>query len=122
MDKELNLEIQSKKTVIIDIKYGVEFLGGFIKPYRTYLSNNTIKRMNRRLYKFQKYGTDKNVSDMVNSYLGMLSHYRSNKVKKVMMDKTSEIDKYGYFIGYYSKFIPFMHSAYAYTTYNTPSS
>ena len=119
MNEELNLEIQPKKTVIIDIKCGVEFLGGFIKPYRTYLSNKTIKRMNRRLYEFQKYGTDKNVCDVVNSYLGMFSHYRSNKVKKAIMDKTSKITDYGYFIGYYSKFIPFM-LPYEYTKHSTP--
>lgn len=117
-NEELNLEIQPKKTVIIDVRYGVEFLGGFVKPYRTYLSNKTIKRMNRRLHDFQEYGTDKNVGNMVNSYLGMFSHYKSNSVKKAIMDKTNKIDKYGYFVGYYSKFIPFTQH-YEHTKRNT---
>lgn len=103
----LQLEIQPKKTRIIDINYGVEFLGGFVKPYRTYLSNSTIKRMNRRLYDFQKNGTDKNVENMVNSYLGIFSHYKSNNVKRSIMDKTSRIKKYGIFNEDYSKFIGF---------------
>lgn len=111
MKEELHLEIQTKKTIIIDVKYGVEFLGGFVKPHRIYLSNRTIKRMNRKLYRFQTYGTDKDVGRMVNSYLGMFSHYKSNRVKKTMMDKTNKITEYGYFIGHYSKFIPYIHSS-----------
>ena len=103
----LHLEIQTKKTQIINVKYGVEFLGGFVKPYRIYLSNKTIRRMRRHLYNFRKYGTDKNVENMINSYLGMFSHYKSNKVKKQMMDRTTSIKEHGKFAGYYSKFICF---------------
>ena len=105
MMNSLHLEIQTKKTQIINVKHGVEFLGGFVKPYRTYLSNKTIRRMRRHLYNFRKYGTDKDVENMINSYLGMLSHYKSNKVKKEIMDRTTSIKEYGNFIGYYSKFI-----------------
>lgn len=103
----LHLEIQTKKTQIINVKHGVEFLGGFVKPYRIYLSNKTIRRMRRHLYNFRKYGTDKNVENMINSYLGMFSHYKSNKVKKEIMNRTTSIKEYGNFAGYYSKFICF---------------
>ena len=107
MMSSLHLEIQTKKTQIINVKHGVEFLGGFVKPYRIYLSNKTIRRMRRHLYNFRKYGTDKNVENMINSYLGMFSHYKSNKVKKQMMDRTTIVKEYGKFAGYYSKFICF---------------
>ena len=105
MMNSLHLEIQKKKTHIINVKYGVEFLGAFIKPYRTYISNKTVKRMNKNLYRFKIHGTNKNVSNMVNSYLGIFSHYKSNNIKKTVMDKTPKIQEYGHFIDYYSKFI-----------------
>ena len=105
MENTLNLEIQKKKTIIVDYRCGVEFLGGFIKPYRTYLSNKTIKRVNKNLYHFQHYGTDKNINNMVNSYIGMFSHHNSNLIKKEIMDKTSKLMNYGKFLGFYEKFI-----------------
>lgn len=105
MMNSLHLEIQKKKTHIINVKYGVEFLGAFIKPYRTYISNKTVRRMNKNLHHFQVYGTDKDVKNMVNSYLGIFSHYKSNIIKKAVMNKTPKIQEYGHFIGYYSKFV-----------------
>lgn len=104
MNDELKLEMQNKKTIIINANNGVDFLGAFVKPYRIYLSNKTIKRINRALYCFQRKGTNKDVSNMINSYLGMFSHYSSNLIKKHIFDKTSRIYNYGYFIGFYEKF------------------
>ena len=105
MNNELHLELQKRKTHIVNAKYGVEFLGAFIKPYRTYISNKTVRRINRNLHDFQMYSSDKNVVNMVNSYLGTFSHYKSNKIKKTIMDKTNRILNYGHFIGYYDKFV-----------------
>ena len=42
---------------------------------------------------------------MINSYIGMFSHHKSNNLKKEMMDKTTRLIKYGNFIGFYEKFI-----------------
>lgn len=106
MKERLHLDVQTKKTTITDIWYGVEFLGGFVKPYRTYLSNSTVRRMNRKLHDFQINDTDKDVMNMANSYIGLFSHYRSNKVKKTAMDKTTRLLMYGHFIGFYSKYVP----------------
>lgn len=105
MTNSLYLDVQKKKTQIINIKYGVEFLGVFIKPYRTYLSTKTIRRMRKHLHYFNTHDTDKDVENMINSYLGIFSHYKSNKVKKEMMDKTIKIQKYGNFVGYYTKLV-----------------
>ena len=102
---ELGLEIQGKKTHVINIKHGIEFLGGFVKSYRTYLSNKSIKRINRSLYNFQHYGTDKDIENMVNSYLGTFSHWKSNGMKKKCMDKTDRLSRIGRFCGYYEKYV-----------------
>lgn len=105
MIDSLHLEIQNKKTHIIDVKYGVEFLGAYVKPYRLYVSNKTIKRINRKLYRFQNYDVVVNVSNMVNSYLGIFSHYKSNLLKKNVMNRTTKISKYGHFVESYSRFV-----------------
>ena len=106
MKSNLFLELQNKKTRIVNINQGVEFLGAFVKPYRTYISNTTVKRMRKNLYLFQTYKTEnKTVTHMVNSYLGILSHYKSHKIKKNIINETPRIKQYGYFINNYSKFI-----------------
>jgi hypothetical protein len=106
MRQNLYLELQHKKTRIIDVKQGVEFLGGFVKPYRTYISNSTVRRMRKNLYLFQTQKTDnKVIKHMVNSYLGIFSHYKSHNVKLNLIKNTPKIIKYGYFIKDYSKFI-----------------
>jgi hypothetical protein len=101
----LHLDVQKKKTHIVNVKYGVDFLGGFIKPYRTYVSNKTIRRVNRNLHLFQTHDVNKDIGNMVNSYIGMFSHHDSNKVKKEIMDKTTKLNKYGKFLGFYEKFV-----------------
>ena len=53
------------------------------------------------------YGTDKNVTNMVNSYIGMFSHHKSNKIKKQIMDKTTKLKEYGNFIGLYENGLSF---------------
>ena len=107
MKKELCLEIQNKKTRIIDVNNGIEFLGAFIKPYRTYISNKTVKRMKKKLYYFNNNDTDVNVSNMVNSYLGIFSHYKSNSIKNEVLYKTTKILDYGYFTENNLKFIDY---------------
>lgn len=97
MKENLKLDIQEKKTHIIDTELGVEFLGAFVKPYRTYLSNRTIKRIKRGLYEFQHDKTDKDVVNMVNSYLGLFSHWKSNSIKKELFSKIDKLNDYGYF-------------------------
>lgn len=105
--KELHLEIQNKKTRIIDVNNGIEFLGAFIKPYRTYISNKTVKRMKKKLYYFNNNDIDVNVSNMVNSYLGIFSHYKSNSIKNEVLYKTTKILDYGYFTKNNLKFIDY---------------
>ena len=39
----------------------------------------------------------------MNSYIGMFSRHKSNKIKKQIMDKTTKLKEYGNFIGLYEK-------------------
>ena len=41
----LHLELHMGKTHVIDVRRGVEFLGAYILPYSTYISNESLRRM-----------------------------------------------------------------------------
>lgn len=92
---ELGLDLHMGKLRIDDVNYGVEFLGGFVKRYRNYVSRHTVKRMMVKLNDKGEY----EYSDMyctINSYLGMLGHYSSYKIRQdiFMKDEYLKISSY----------------------------
>lgn len=46
-----------------------------------------------------------NFFNSINSYLGIFKHYNSFKIRKELFSELPNIDKYGYFNDYYTKFI-----------------
>lgn len=107
LKEKLLLEINDGKTKIINVKQGVEFLGAFIKPYRTYISNSTLKRIKKKLLQLQNNGTNKNPINSINSYLGILKHYSSFNLRKELFSKITVLYKYGIFNKDYTKFISY---------------
>lgn len=95
LKNNLELDVNLDKTKIYDIYQGVEFLGAYIKPYRTYINNGAVKRMLKMLpnvYKKDKYS----IYSSINSYLGLLSHYKSYKLRfKLFVNNT--LNNIGYF-------------------------
>ena len=76
----LHLELHMGKLHVQKVTYGTEFLGAFIKPYRTYISNESLNRMLtsvRSLNMKDKW----DVWHSVNSFLGVLSHYSSFNIR-----------------------------------------
>lgn len=65
---QLKLKIHPHKTKIYNSEYGVDFLGAYIKPFRTYVASSSLRRMKKRLSKMNQK-TD-NIMCSVNSYLG----------------------------------------------------
>jgi hypothetical protein len=61
----------------------VEFLGGFVKPYRNYISNESLDRM---LHSVSKINLRDHTATWasLNSFLGVLSHYSSFNVRSRM--------------------------------------
>lgn len=104
----LDLELQEGKVRIYDAKYGVDFLGAFIKPYRNYVSNDSLRHMKDTLWDLE-HNTNKQTSvvNSVNSLLGVFSHYNSFNVRKDLFSNQSFLNNYGWFNNDYSKFIPF---------------
>ena len=74
LKEELDLDVNQGKTQLIEVKYGVEFLGAFIKPFRIYASNQSIRRMKLQMNLVAQNSYDKIHSNI--SRMGMLKHYR----------------------------------------------
>lgn len=99
LQKNLSLQIHPKKIYLQHCSKGLTFLGRCIKPYRIYIG----KRTKGSLYKKIKYWNkilEENNNKMsednlrlflasINSYLGMMRHYDSYKLRKKMLSRLS---------------------------------
>lgn len=77
---ELGLTLHRGKLRLCNARYGVEFLGAWVKPYRTYVSNQSLARMRYRINKTSVRDGDR-LRQTVNSYLGILSHFSAYNIK-----------------------------------------
>ena len=85
LESELALGMNEGKTVIRDVRYGVEFLGVFIKPGRTYISNQCARRIKAKIEEDSKTKTKE---EMRQSYISRLGYMKKcnayNFVKKMV--------------------------------------
>lgn len=84
LETELGLELHMGKLKISEVHQGVEFLGVFIKPYRTYISNHSVQRIIQKIKNFD-YTKPWKVVRSVNSYLGIFCHTSSYKLSKRLL-------------------------------------
>ncbi len=82
--EELELELNEGKVRVVDAYKGVEFLGAFIKPYRTYPATRTLHRMRGRMKSLDWSERPRRIQARVNSMMGVLSHYDCWHVRKVL--------------------------------------
>ena len=92
---ELCLDMHMGKTQIIDVRYGVEFLGAFIKPYRTYICNRSLSRIRQEAADVRHMGRGQ-AFRTVNSLLGVMSHYSSYNLRREIFTQ-DHILRYGTF-------------------------
>ena len=83
---ELHLDVNKGKTRIINVRFGVEFLGGYVKPFRTYISNQSIHRMMAQI-PLLRHADPEQAFASVNSYLGVLVHYASYHIRRQIVDR-----------------------------------
>lgn len=81
LNETLGLNINKGKIYIKNIKYGCEFLGAYIKPFRTYISNQTLYRMRIG----ENIQTKQQLISSLNSRLGMLKKYKTYNIRKHMI-------------------------------------
>lgn len=92
---ELYLDMHMGKTQIVDVRYGVEFLGAFIKPYRTYICNRSLSRIRQEAADVRHMGRGQ-AFRTVNSLLGVMSHYSSYNLRREIFTQ-QHILRYGTF-------------------------
>jgi hypothetical protein len=83
---ELGLQLHMGKLHIQEVHSGIEFLGSFVKPYRDYVSNKTLKRMTKKIKEIDLRNEDKAVRT-IDSYLGILSHTASHCITQDFLSK-----------------------------------
>jgi len=74
---------------------GVKYLGAVIKPHKTYIANRTKGNFYNAIDKQNQIARDHNpikeeqeaFQNSMNSYLGMMKHYKSYKLRKEMIFK-----------------------------------
>lgn len=104
LQDELNLDVQHTKTQICDAYMGVSFLGAYLKPYRRYVGNNTVRRIRSKL---SRAGDEENLSSRLNSFLGVLGHYRSYNIRRDLMKQEHDFSTQGCFTYDITKFRTF---------------
>ena len=46
----LGLQLHEGKTMICNARYGVEYLGAYLKPWRTYIGSKTLRHMEKKIW------------------------------------------------------------------------
>ena len=94
---KLGLKIHEGKTQIMPINKGVEYLGGFVLPYRIYVSRATLQRMDEKLYLLEDERYISHINNALNSYCGVLSHWENYNMRRKMLLKRHCFTQYGMF-------------------------
>ncbi len=92
----LRLDINERKLSIVDVRHGVEFLGAYIRPFRTYVARTSLSRIERKVRKLC-YAERVSLGCSVNSFLGVLSHYKSYRIRRVLFGYSSGLNAFGRF-------------------------
>ena len=103
-----NINIDNYKTIFNEWKFSVpiEFLGAFIKPNRTYISNACLQRIKKRLNDYEYHPYNINIVNSINSFLGIFSHYKSFNIRKNLSLNMKLTKDIGIFNELFTKFIP----------------
>lgn len=117
LENELCLELHSKKIYLQHFSKGVNFLGTVIKPYRIYIRNRIKGNFYRRVQywnnllarkRFILIKEDiKQFLSSINSYLGIMKHYNTYKLRKKMLTEnlSPEFCGYVYAVNDYAKLV-----------------
>ncbi|TRZ64052.1 MAG: hypothetical protein D4Q79_02385, partial [Spirochaetia bacterium] len=80
LKENLFLEFNLKKCYIRPLSYGIDFIGYFVKPWRTYVRRRVAKAFKNKLWVFEKYGElDGNKDKMKNSIASYFGHFKHAK-------------------------------------------
>jgi RNA-directed DNA polymerase len=92
--KNLKLTLHPDKVYLQPVLKGVKYLGAVIKPHRIYIANRTMGNMFDSIQGFNEFiaTNTPNMEEIaqftqsMNSYLGIMGHYKSLRKRKRMVD------------------------------------
>jgi hypothetical protein len=105
LSDHLHLDVNSSKTVICDVRIGVEFLGAYLKPRRRYISTRSLRRIEQKIPQLRRVRSAEQLRNRLNSFLGILSHYRSYRIRHRLFYSLLNVYAYGYFTRGMTKFV-----------------
>jgi len=104
---ELLLELHQNKIYFQHFSRGVNFLGTVIKPYRIYIRNRIKGNFYRKIQYWNNLLSDETAEftkeilrqflSSMNSYLGIMKHYNTHKIRKKMLNQILSINFKNYF-------------------------
>jgi retron-type reverse transcriptase len=80
LQEHLGLDLHMGKLQITEVNRGAEFLGAFVKPYRTYVANQSLRRMHDSVKQIPLYDNDK-AQRSISSFLGVLMHAATYNIR-----------------------------------------
>lgn len=98
LSTELDLTLHEGKLCICDVRKGVEFLGAYLKPWRKYVGNDTLRRLSGKMSKQEKNKNPQSIQSSMNSFLGVLGHYKTIKIQRGLINSFFMLWKYGDFV------------------------
>lgn len=102
---KLGLKLHPHKVLIVPMRHGVEFLGAFVKPYRIYVSRKSFRRMRLKIDKLEFSDDPYKIRASLNSFLGILCHYKSYRIRRNNVWLNRRYMRYGYFNRHIRKFV-----------------
>lgn len=102
------LVIHPKKIYLQHYAKGFQFLGTYIKPHRIYIGKRTAGKFKKQIYTYKKQIQERphfsveevrNMRAVLNSYLGLMSHYKTYRLRyNLLYKKAPDIfAQYGFF-------------------------
>jgi len=96
LSKELMLTLHERKIYLQHYSKGVKYLGAVIKPHRIYVANRTKGNFYESIQKQNEIVRDHKPTEeekaqfisSMNSYLGILQHYKTYRMRKRMLFET----------------------------------
>lgn len=121
LDSELGLMLHEGKTQICNVMYGVSYLGAYLKPWRTYVSHQTLRRIDKKIKTLQRtlpvapsregnyrHVDGEHLRSSLSSILGLMRHHASWHLReKYISEKLHPFERYGFFDRERTKFIPY---------------
>lgn len=93
LKEKLDIMLHPNKIYLQYYKKGVQFLGTFIKPYCKYIGKRAKGNFFVKIYLSTTIPQEKFIA-VANSYLGMMGHYNTFKLRKKMVGEISRVRVY----------------------------